>query len=664
MVFGCHDSDAMSTMNSPTYRLSILVVGAVLWMSVTSGTRAQAPAPPSETFEMEPVELIEMPVPHLELEDGEVRAQLLGLRGEVDAAIAARAEVSRGPTTDSELANLLGELGGLYYFYDLYDVAFPTLTNASRLAPLEPRWRHLLGILFRLQGRLEDAEREFSKALELAPEATWTRYRRGSVRLDLSRFEEAAADFRGVLERDPDHPAALGSLGNLLVHLERHAEALPLFERALMVQPQATSLNHGLGLALRAAGRVDEARTALQRNRQGQPRYFDPWVAEIERRIVNRENLFHAGNAAIRKGELDDAIRFLETFLQEDPEHSEGRLSLANAYLLAGRRAEGIERLRGLLDEEPSVRGAARLMADALAKSGRLEESLAFYEKAHAQDPEAAATVADWATVLARLGRGAEGLARLRPLVEGRAQNTYARLKYAILLATGDGQGEARRLLEELAMAPGLRGERRAEAWYHVGRLDRLEGREESAEAAWEEALRLDPESDLALSALAPALARRGQLEASIGLYRRWVDLVPEEERAHFGLAMALLVDGEDAVARNALEGATEALPESTGLRHLLARLLAASSDDRVRDGPRAVAISRELLRVAPGADVAETLAMALAEIGEFEEAVRLQGQVIARSRARGEPAASLAVRQARLERYRRDEVVRDPWKK
>lgn len=613
------------------------------------------------------VALLDIPVPNLEPEDESVRAQLVELRRQVDAAIALGGSDPAGsgapPRPRAELAQALGELGGLYYYYDLRDAALACLVNASRLAPSEPRWRYLIGILRMLQGRLADAEAEYDEALRLAPEAPWTRYRRGLVRLDQARYEEAMADFRWVLERDPDHAAALGGLGNVLVRLGRAEDALPSFQRALELQPQASSLNYGLGQSLRALGRVDEARAALARNQHGRPGFPDPWIAEIENRSANREALFHAGNRAMRTGAMDDAIRYFETFLQGDPTHRAARMSLSVAYIQSGREGEGLARLAQLIEDDPEARGAARLMADTLANLGRLEESLTYFEQAYAQDPEQLATVADWATVLAKLGRSEEALRRLGPLIEGRPQETYSRLKYATILATTPGGQQARPMLEELARAPGLRDELRAEAWYHVGSLDQQVGREDQARAAWERALELDPASELTLAALAPAMARNGDMESSIQLHRQWTERAPREERAWFGLSMALLLGGRNGDARVTLERATQALPDQPALGHLLARLLATATEPEVRDGERAVTMARELLRSNPGPDVAETLAMALAEIGEFEQAVQLQEQVLQRSRQRGEPPSALAPRERRLESYRAGRAVRDPWR-
>ena len=640
--------------------VALLVVGAC-WLPFDAA-RAMAPVQGTGGQTAHGIELVALPVPNLEPEDEAVREQLNELRRNLDAALADAANDGASHDRD-ELARAFGELGGLYYFYDLRDAGYAALVNASRLAPEEPRWHYLKGVLLILQGRLADADRAFGETLRLVPDASWAQYRRGSARLDLARYEEADADFRRVLQQNPDHAAALGGLGNVLVQMGREAEAVPLFERALEIQPGASSFYFGLGAGLRALGRLPEAREALSKNRQGRPTFFDPWIDEVGSRSANSEGMFHAGNRAMRAGSREEAIRHFEAFLRDQPNHRSARLSLALAYIESNRVDEGLRRLSELIEDDPRARGAARLMAETLAGVGRFEESLPYFEKAHELDPEELSTVADWATVLATLGRKQEALDRLGPLIEGKPHESYGRLKFATILSTTDRVQEARTMLEELALAPGLRDSLRAEAWYHLGSLDLRRRDEEGARTAWERSLELDPDNRLTLAALAPAMARSGDLTASIDLHRRWSKQAPQDDRARFGLAMALLLDGREAAARDELESAARALPEQVALRHLLARLLAASTDAEVRDGDRALALSRELLRAHPGPDVAETLAMALAEVGDFEQAVELQRTIIERARQRGTPSSALRALEERLQTYSSGQPVRAPWR-
>jgi hypothetical protein len=66
------------------------------------------------------------------------------------------------------------------------------------------------------------------------------------------------------------------------------------------------------------------------------------------------------------------------------------------------------------------------------------------------------------------------------------------------------------------------------------------------------------------------------------------------------------------------------------------ARLLAAAPDPLVRNGARAKALADELLKTEKSIDVGATEAMALAELGEYEEAAAVQRNVIAAAESAG----------------------------
>ena len=77
------------------------------------------------------------------------------------------------------------------------------------------------------------------------------------------------------------------------------------------------------------------------------------------------------------------------------------------------------------------------------------------------------------------------------------------------------------------------------------------------------------------------------------------------------------------------LEAAQAALPASGLVAQALARLLAGCPDLTVRDGERALDLAQRVYAVSPTPFHAETLAMALAQVGRCEEAAELQRQVV-----------------------------------
>ena len=92
-----------------------------------------------------------------------------------------------------------------------------------------------------------------------------------------------------------------------------------------------------------------------------------------------------------------------------------------------------------------------------------------------------------------------------------------------------------------------------------------------------------------------------------------------------------------------------------------LARLLAAAPDDTLRDGPRALALAEALAGRLRTTAVAETMAMAHAELGQVAGAVEWQRLAMSVAAEAGQSAAVQRM-SANLARYLRGEPSRTPW--
>jgi hypothetical protein len=114
--------------------------------------------------------------------------------------------------------------------------------------------------------------------------------------------------------------------------------------------------------------------------------------------------------------------------------------------------------------------------------------------------------------------------------------------------------------------------------------------------------------------------------------------------------------------ARDRLTDAMNMYPDQPGFAHALARLLAAAPDDRVRDGRRALALVQMLLQQQKTMALAETMAMTLAESGEYEQAVKWQrdAMAIAGEAGRTDLVQPMA---ANLTLYEARRPCRTPWR-
>ena len=201
-------------------------------------------------------------------------------------------------------------------------------------------------------------------------------------------------------------------------------------------------------------------------------------------------------------------------------------------------------------------------------------------------------------------------------------------------LAMMGKEDEARREFEAaVAASPGY-----AKAHYSLGVLLEDRGNDEGALDRYAAAVQSAPDYAQARLRLADVLRRRGRLQDALTEYEQVMHADPTLSDAMLGRAITFVRMGRYREARDQLLEGLKAYPNHAGFPHALARLLAAAPDDSVRDGSRALALAEQVVKVDQSTDVGETLGMALAEVGRFEEAAAVQRDLIAAARQAGRP--------------------------
>ena len=138
---------------------------------------------------------------------------------------------------------------------------------------------------------------------------------------------------------------------------------------------------------------------------------------------------------------------------------------------------------------------------------------------------------------------------------------------------------------------------------------------------------------------LAEALRVTGRLEESVTQFERVVEIDPAFAEAWMARAVTLVQLARHREARDWLQRALLIHPGHPDFTDLLARILTAAPDDRVRDGGRAMALMQARLGDPPSIEMQETMAMVLAEVGRYAEAVTWQRRAIAGAEQTGQVA-------------------------
>jgi len=255
-----------------------------------------------------------------------------------------------------------------------------------------------------------------------------------------------------------------------------------------------------------------------------------------------------------------------------------------------------------------------------------------------------AAAVGDWSVATGELRRA---------LVLAPDDATlHLQLGMAAKLMGGDPDTAIGHLGNALRLDPQL-----GQARFAIGSLLEASGRPVEAIDYFRWAADGGPGGDEAAFRLARILRRSGRFEESLPYYER----ISGRSDARFGLALALVQLRRYREARDLLAAGIERHPWEAAFPLALARLLAAAPDDAVRDGSRALEVVQALAEAVRTTAVAETMAMAHAELGQFAEAVEWQRLAMSVATEAGQVEAVRRM-SANLSLYLRGQPCRTPW--
>jgi tetratricopeptide (TPR) repeat protein len=443
------------------------------------------------------------------------------------------------------------------------------------------------------------AEPAYLNAQTLMPDDPRWPYYLAQLHRTRGNTERAMAAFRRVLDLRPDDVAALVWLGRMHLDQGQPEQAEPLFAKAQSLAPQVTAAQVGLG------------------------------------------------QTALAKKDYAHAVQLLEGALAGDPSAASIYSPLAMAYRGLGQndKAESLAKL--WRNTELAVPDPLRSELDTVLQSG-LSYELRGVRLLDSRDFSGAAAIFR------------EGLQLAPP---GTLLSRSIRHKLGTALAlSGDAPGAMKEFEETVRLAPrGGLDEPAAKASYSLGVLLASSGRIVEAIERLNAAVRYNPNYLEARMALGDVLRTSGRLEASLAQYADVIRINPRAAEARFNYAMVLVRLRRYADARASLEESVRAQPDRPELAHALARLLAAAPDPAVRDGQRALAMTRTLAQTVNNTDVGETMAMALAEVGAYADAVSVQRDVIEAARTEG---ADADVRRmaGNLRLYETGRPCRTPW--
>lgn len=134
----------------------------------------------------------------------------------------------------------------------------------------------------------------------------WETAEEGMELLHAGELDQAIDELLRVVREDPENEYAFHFLGHAYFQKEAYREALKSYVEALKLAPDYVGAMIGAGQTLRMMGEYDRA---IRMGRR-----------VLQQQADDGDGLFLVGSAHFQKGENEAAKRYLERFLQTNPE--------------------------------------------------------------------------------------------------------------------------------------------------------------------------------------------------------------------------------------------------------------------------------------------------------------------------------------------------------
>lgn len=183
----------------------------------------------------------------------------------------------------------------------------------------------------------------------------------------------------------------------------------------------------------------------------------------------------------------------------------------------------------------------------------------------------------------------------------------------------------------------------------------------DAALASFERAVASEPRSAMGHFNIGAVHMARGRLREASDSFAQAARIAPRAPDARQQLARTLLLQGRIPEAAEAYVGALQLQPDWIDGLNELAWIRATSPIDSLRNGPQAVKLATRACELGARKDAAhlDTLGAALAETGDFSQAIRTLDQAIERAQAAGQ-SDLLSQMLARREQFRSRKPYRD----
>jgi tetratricopeptide (TPR) repeat protein len=174
-----------------------------------------------------------------------------------------------------------------------------------------------LGLAYLEENKLSEAEAEFLKLIELAPDEALGHANLGLVYLRMGEYEKAEKNIKNAIELEPDDPDIRLILAKVYELNDQEKESLEVLQDIKQANPEHTKTLYALAVFYEASNDVESISKRTE--------YLSVLAKEVPENLVARllfiEVLIQGGNSDEAIAQLEDLIRIFPDFPEEANEY-------------------------------------------------------------------------------------------------------------------------------------------------------------------------------------------------------------------------------------------------------------------------------------------------------------------------------------------------------
>jgi tetratricopeptide (TPR) repeat protein len=520
------------------------------------------------------------------------------------------------------------ESGNRYFVQGKYHEAAIEFLNAIKIDPQFAKAHYLLAQTSVRLGAWPDAYRELRRTVEIDPSNVDAQIELGNLLIAAHSFTEAQTVVDKLLKRDPKSPDAHvlqadldAAQNNRQAALKEQQIAVALdpgrvdfylrlaalqtpaqpsaaestLKKALLIDPKFVPAIEALAALYQKDGRTANAEDLLRQGIQLDPKNFksrqnlaefylsqnrkadaEQVIYQAKNDLGDQPNMYRVlGDYYVETGELDKAAVEFAALSQQRPKD----LSLREDFielLLRQNKVDEANRLNDvILSANPRNSGAQMLRGRILNLRGQFKTAIDVLQTALKDAPEHAGGHYQLGVALSNTGNNVRAEEEWREAVKIEPRLTDAQLALAQVALTKNDRDSLKESAEAIvrALPSDPRGYiLRAEA-------ESRSNQNAAAEADFNKAIQIAPQSSLGYSALGGWLFQRGNLEDAQKYYELALDRDPNQVGALNGLVAVFLKLNQNAKAQKRVQQQVEKAPNNDAFLTLLGGLQAANKD-------------------------------------------------------------------------------------